>query len=113
MRADEFHHSGLIIRDITRSIAQASLVIADITPNNPNVYYELGFAHGAGTETILLSERKRAALPFDVSGFRTLFYEDSIGGKRQVEEGLRSHLRYMDQRHGDFSAAGLPPALAS
>lgn len=113
VRADEFHHSGLIIRDITQSIARASLVIADITPDNPNVYYELGFAHGAGTETILLSERKRAALPFDVSGFRTLFYDNSIGGKRKVEEGLRSHLRYMAQCRGGVMAADQPPALAS
>ena len=68
------------------------MVIADITPDNPNVYYELGYAHGIDKPTILLSDRKREELPFDVSGFRTLFYDNTIGGKSVVEERLRKHL---------------------
>ena len=92
IRGDDFYHSGLIIEDITKSIRECSLVIADVTPNNPNVFYEVGFAHGIGKTTILLSDRKRDKLPFDISGFRTLFYDNSIGGKSAVEERLRKHL---------------------
>ena len=92
VRGDDFYHSGLIIEDITRSIRESNLVIADVTPNNPNVFYEVGFAHGIGKTTILLSDRKRDKLPFDISGFRTLFYDNSIGGKSAVEERLRKHL---------------------
>jgi len=92
IRADDSYTSGLIIEDITRSIREASIVIADITPDNPNVFYEVGYAHGIGKPTILLSDRKRERLPFDVSGFRTLFYDNTIGGKRVVEEKLRKHL---------------------
>ena len=92
IRGDDFYHSGLIIEDITRSIRESSLIIADVTENNPNVFYEVGFAHGIGKTTILLSDRKRGPLPFDISGFRTLFYDNSIGGKSAVEERLRKHL---------------------
>ena len=92
VRADEFYTSGLIIDDITRSIRECAVVIADVTPNNPNVFYEVGFAHGIGKPTILLSDRKRDKLPFDVSGFRTLFYDNTIGGKTVVEDRLRKHL---------------------
>ncbi len=92
VRADDSHTSGLIIDDITRSIREASVVIADITPDNPNVFYEVGYAHGIGKPTILLSDRKRERLPFDISGFRTLFYDNTIGGKSVVEEKLRKHL---------------------
>lgn len=92
LRADENYTSGLIIEDIARSIRESSLVIADITPDNPNVFYEVGYAHGISKPTILLSDKKRPKLPFDLSGFRTLFYENSIGGKRLVEERLRKHL---------------------
>lgn len=92
IRADDSYTSGLIIDDITRSIREASVVIADITPDNPNVFYEVGYAHGIGKPTILLSDRKRERLPFDVSGFRTLFYDNTIGGKSVVEEKLRKHL---------------------
>lgn len=92
VRADEFYNSGLIIDDITKSIRECAVVIADITPNNPNVYYEVGFAHGIAKPTILLSDRKREKLPFDISGFRTLFYDNTIGGKTAVEGRLRKHL---------------------
>jgi len=92
VRADDFYTSGLIMEDITRSIRECTVVIADVTPNNANVFYEVGFAHGIGKPTILLSDRKREKLPFDISGFRTLFYDNSIGGKTAVEERLRRHL---------------------
>jgi hypothetical protein len=92
IRADDNYGTGLIIDDITRSIREASIVIADVTPNNPNVFYEVGFAHGIGKPTILLSDRKRENLPFDISGFRALFYDNTIGGKSTVQERLRRHL---------------------
>lgn len=95
VRADDIYKSGLIIEDITRSIQESSFVIADITPDNPNVFYEVGYAHGINKPTILLSERQRAALPFDVSGFRTLFYDNTIGGKGEVEVRLTKHLESM------------------
>lgn len=92
VRADDFYNSGLIIEDITRSIRESTIVIADITPDNPNVFYEVGFAHGIGKTTILMSNRKRERLPFDLSGFRTLFYDNTIGGKGIIDERLRQHL---------------------
>jgi hypothetical protein len=95
VRADDIYKSGLILEDITRSIQEASIVIADITPNNSNVFYEVGYAHGIKKPTILMSERRREALPFDVSGFRTLFYDNTIGGKGDVETRLTKHLQSM------------------
>lgn len=73
IRADEFWNSALIINDITTSINESSLIIADITPDNSNVFYELGYAHGIGKTTILMANRTRTVLPFDVRGNRTLF----------------------------------------
>jgi hypothetical protein len=83
---------GIILDDIVRGIAEAAVVIAEITPTNPNVFYELGYAHALRKPTILLIEKGKP-LPFDISGYRCLLYDNSIGGKRRVEEGLRKHLR--------------------
>lgn len=77
-----------ILADIINEIKAASIVIADITPDNPNVFYELGFAHALNKPTIVLSEKQRAKLPFDVSGLRTIFYDNSIAGKAKVEQTL-------------------------
>lgn len=90
-RADEVSGPGLVIGDIVREINEAQLVIADITPTNANVYFEVGYAMALGKPTILLA-KKDTKLPFDVAGFRVLFYEDTIGGKNKLEEGLRRHL---------------------
>ena len=86
---DEQSGPGLIIEDISRAIQEAKLVIADISPVNANVFYEVGFAHALNKPTILLAE-KGTKLPFDVSSFRTLFYENSIAGKKKFEEDCES-----------------------
>jgi hypothetical protein len=91
LRADEVTGPGFVIADIVQQISAAQLVIADISPANPNVYFEVGYALALGKPTILLA-RKGTSLPFDVRGFRVLFYEDSIGGKKKLEHGLRDHL---------------------
>lgn len=91
VRADETYGPGIIIADIARKIIEAKVIIADITPANTNVYYEVGYAHALNKPTILIAE-KPTQLPFDVSPYRVLFYENTIGGKARVEAGLRKHL---------------------
>ncbi len=93
IRADECYTSSTIIQDIIQGIADASLVIADITMDNPNVFYELGYAHALNKPTILLADtNKRDRLPFDISGYRTIFYENSIGGKKEIDALLRKYV---------------------
>ena len=91
IRADEIYGPGVIVQDIVEQVVSAQLVIADISGVNANVYFEVGYAL-ASKKPIILLAKKDTELPFDVSGFRVLFYEDSIGGKAKVEEGLRKHL---------------------
>lgn len=93
VRADDEHTNGLIIHDILRSIQESYVILADITPDNPNVFYEVGYAHALNKPVILLRDNKKDKLPFDLSGFRTLFYKNSICGKNEIEEQLRKHLK--------------------
>lgn len=99
LRIDEESGPGLIIQDITRAIHESKIIIADISPVNVNVFYEVGFAHALNKPTILIAE-KETRLPFDVSSFRTLFYENTIGGKRKLEEGLKRHIDAILQQKG-------------
>jgi hypothetical protein len=91
VRIDEKAGPGVIFQDIQREIEQAEVIIAEITPVNPNVFYELGYAHALGKPTILLA-RRGAQLPFDIRSYRVVFYNDTIGGKPDVERSLRRHL---------------------
>jgi|SRR5947209_11244265 len=92
-RADLTYMPGLVIEDIKRQIAEARVVIAEITPANPNVYYELGYADALNKPLILIADRKEGLKPFDVRAYRTIFYDNSISGKNIVENDLRSYLR--------------------
>ena len=92
VHAGDLPGPGIIIEDIVTSIVEAKVVIAEITVPNQNVFYELGYAHAKNKPTILLAEKGRE-LPFDVHGYRCLFYENSIGGKQKLEDGLRKHLQ--------------------
>jgi hypothetical protein len=90
-RGDDVFRTGVVLQDIIRGIIESDAIIADISSLNANVFYELGYAHAFGKPTILLANRN-TELPFDISGFRVIFYEDTIGGKKQVEDALRKHL---------------------
>lgn len=93
IKADEIYASSSIIQDIIREISEAAIIIADITMDNPNVFYELGYAHALNKPTILLADsEKREQLPFDVSGYRTIFYSNTIGGKREIETHICKYI---------------------
>lgn len=90
-KIDEKPGPGVIFQDMQQAIERAAVVIAEITPSNPNVFYEIGFAHALGKPTILLA-RRGSDLPFDISSYRVVFYGDTIAGKPEVERSLRRHL---------------------
>jgi hypothetical protein len=90
-RADEVYQPGIILNDIVGAIIESEIVIAEVTSGNPNVYYEIGYAHAVGKSTILLVERG-AKLPFDISSYRCIFYDNTIKGKNEVETSLGKHL---------------------
>ncbi|MGE0608989.1 MAG: hypothetical protein AB7O62_17975 [Pirellulales bacterium] len=104
-RADDVFRPGVILQDIVRGIKGSDVVIAEVTPKNANVFYELGYAHALGKPTILLAEHPEATgerLPFDISGYRCIFYDDAIRGKRKVEEALRKHLDNIKNKNDEM-----------
>ncbi|AVP99939.1 hypothetical protein C7S18_23390 [Ahniella affigens] len=79
VRADENPGSGIVLGDITELIEQAEFIICDLTRERPNVYYELGYAHGVGNEAldILLIAREGTSLHFDIAPLRVRYYGNS------------------------------------
>lgn len=93
LRVDEIPGPGIILEDIQRQITASNVVVAEISTPNPNVFYELGYAHALEKPAVLLVRRSDSGeMPFDVRGYRAIFYDDTIGGKRLVEQKLREHL---------------------
>lgn len=92
IRVDESSRNGSIIDEIRSEIMSSTFVIADITPDNPNVYYEVGFAHGIQKKVILLCNDQRERLPFDLVDSRTIFYKNSIAGNSAVKLRLEKQI---------------------
>ena len=63
--ADEIHEEREIINITWEQILRADLIIADLTKKNANVFYELGYAHALGKNTIPLTQSIED-VPFDL-----------------------------------------------
>ena len=70
-------------------INQAKYIVADLTHERPNVYFELGYARGLG-KTVITTVRKGTTVHFDVKDWTYIEYDDSQTLERQLLERLRS-----------------------
>ena len=76
-RVDEKLFAEGIIERVYRQIDIADIVIADMTGKNPNVFYEVGYAHAKKKLTILLTSNIED-IPFDLKNRRHIVYGGSI-----------------------------------
>lgn len=82
-RVDDVHGIRRIVPEIVRGIRQCAFVIADVTAERPNVYWELGLATGMNKDVIVIA-KQGTKLPFDINDVPTLYWESFTG--------LRQHL---------------------
>ena len=62
---------------IQNTIEHADIIIADLTGNNPNVMYEVGFAHALRKPVLLLVQGGVAHVPSDMAGYLYIVYDPS------------------------------------
>ena len=91
-RVDELSRPGSITQDIVEGIIDADIIIADLTTKNANVFYELGIAHTIGKKTIMTAQQQ-ANIPFDISNYRIIFYDQTISGSKLLYEKLDRALK--------------------
>lgn len=73
-RADEEPRAGDIRADMFQELLVADLVVADLTLDNPNVWYELGVRHALRARGVVLIQGPRPYQPFDIYTDRKLRY---------------------------------------
>ena len=56
-RVDKQIFTGSILERVFNQISKVDLIIADMSERNPNVFYEVGYAHALGKTTILLTNQ--------------------------------------------------------
>lgn len=66
-RVDQDPKVSIPIQDIEAGIRDAKICFAEITLDNPNVWFELGFAFASGKEVVMVCSSERTTkFPFDV-----------------------------------------------
>lgn len=79
-RADKEERAGEIRTDMFQELLIADLVVADLTLDNPNVWYELGVRHALRARGVVLICGGRVATAFDLYTDRKLRYSIKNGG---------------------------------
>lgn len=95
-RVDRDPTAEVPIESIERGIKRAAVCLADITVDNPNVWYELGFAYAIGKPVVLVcsAERTGKRFPFDIQHRAILEYSpDAPSDFEQLREGITSRIK--------------------
>ena len=90
-RADDIEHNENVLEVVQERIRECAAVIADISGRNPNVFYEVGYAHAVSRPTILLC-RKGENVPFDLQSINYISYVSIVELRDRLERRLRALL---------------------
>ena len=74
VRADKLAEPGLVTDQVIGAILNYDLCIADLSGQNPNVFYELAIAQAAERPVVLL-KLAGEIIPFDVKDYRLIEYD--------------------------------------
>ncbi|MCW5785260.1 MAG: hypothetical protein KIT39_18240, partial [Nitrospirales bacterium] len=105
-RADEEERAGDIRTDMFQELLIADLVLADLTLDNPNVWYELGVRHALRARGVVLICGGRVTTAFDLYTDRKLCYSITNSGPdpatlKQDKENLTIMVKAtMESWHG-------------
>jgi hypothetical protein len=103
-RVDTEPHVSVPVENIEAGIKESDACLADITTNNPNVWYELGFAVAHGTPVVIVcSEDREGDLPFDVQHRNALRYCDSPNDLRGLRENVSKRLKQVSGERRQIS----------
>lgn len=91
-RLDEQIFDETMLARIYNQIGKADIVIGDMTGRNPNVFYEIGYAHALNKRTVLLT-KETSDIPFDLTHHFHIVYKGKINNlNQQLTERLRHYI---------------------
>ena len=97
IRADHLNEPGRITSQVIKLLIEADLVIADLTSNNANVYYELSLRHAIAKPAIHMA-LEGTQLSFDVRDNRTIFYTMHSRVAEQAKNDLAKQIQHVHQQ---------------
>jgi hypothetical protein len=96
-RISEVQNSGKITDQVLENIATSRFVLADLSGERPNCYYEAGFAHAIGKE-LIFTIHKGDHIHFNLAGHRFIQWET----EEVLRKALRARLRASLEKAADL-----------
>ena len=104
IRADQMPKPGTVTEQIIEHVVYDDLVIADLSPWNPNVFYELAVRHSFGKPVVLMTE-KDTMIPFDVSVERIIIYDlTDWDSPAKCQTQLVQQIKYIENHPNDVES---------
>lgn len=89
--------TGNLIKKIVQDLYSANVVVADLTDQKPNVFYELGVRHTLRNRTILTAQRRKD-IPSDLDGYASHVYDWKTNpGQDEFKANIRDSLHHIEQ----------------
>ena len=109
VRADEIAEPGIITNQIIRHVVDDPLVIADLTGQNANVFYELAIRHYIGKPLVQIINNVED-IPFDVGSMRTIVVNhQDLDSVEKAKTEIQKQIQYLE---ADSSSLESPISVA-
>lgn len=108
-RADLDPSPGAITQKMLSELVGASLIIADLTGRNPNVFYELGIAHSFAKPLISIADAV-SSLPFDAKDERVIELGEYSTAGLTYAQGERAKASLVESLRVVIADGYIPPS---
>jgi nucleoside 2-deoxyribosyltransferase len=111
-RVDLDPGASILIEEIQSRIRKSDLCLAEITTDNPNVWFELGYAIASNKEVVMVcSADRKTRFPFDVQHRNiTTYTTESSRDFDELEEKIAKRIKaILDKEETLGSVANMPP----
>ncbi len=114
-RVDRDPGASIPIETIEDGIRSAEVCFAEISNDNPNVWFELGYAIAAGKDVVLIcSDERKTAFPFDVQHRKIIKYKtDSPSDFAVLKTGIIDRIRALRETEKRIEALAEMPVLTT
>jgi hypothetical protein len=110
-RVDRDPSVSIPIEQIESGIRSATVCLADITTDNPNVWFELGFAIASRKDVVMVcSDDRKTKFPFDVQHRTIIKYStESLRDFRQLQDRISERLTALLKMSASISSVAVSP----
>lgn len=114
-RVDRDPGVSVIIESIQTGIHYSELILADITEDNPNVWFELGMAIESNKDIILICSSKRGyTFPFDVQHRKIIRYNtESQSDFEYLKKEIKEHIEAILTKKSNLDKLSSPKLIAN